>query len=93
MENRVEDFVWKDIVCRFGIPANIITDNGPQFQDKFNKYCSNQHIKHNPISVQTPQSNGQAEAMIKKILRGMKRKIVQAQSSWLEELPGILFSL
>ncbi|RVX04322.1 hypothetical protein CK203_018519 [Vitis vinifera] len=27
----VKRFVWKNIVCRFGIPQAIIADNGPQF--------------------------------------------------------------
>nr|CAN82630.1 hypothetical protein VITISV_028132 [Vitis vinifera] len=27
----VTKFVWKNIVCRFGIPQTIIADNGPQF--------------------------------------------------------------
>ena len=24
-------FIWKNIVCQFGIPRSIISDNGPQF--------------------------------------------------------------
>ena len=27
-EVKVEDFVWKNILCRFGIPNVIVTDNG-----------------------------------------------------------------
>ena len=50
-ENRIEDFVWKDIICRFRILTNLITDNGPQFQKKFNRYCSNLHINHHPTFV------------------------------------------
>jgi len=28
---QVQTFFWKNIICRFGIPHTIITDNGRQF--------------------------------------------------------------
>nr|GEX43897.1 reverse transcriptase domain-containing protein [Tanacetum cinerariifolium] len=31
--NQVKKFVWDNIVCRFGLPGKIISDNGKQFQD------------------------------------------------------------
>jgi len=31
---QVQIFVWKNIICRFGIPHTIITDNGRPFTDK-----------------------------------------------------------
>ena len=27
----VQTFVWKDIICRHGVPQEIVTDNGAQF--------------------------------------------------------------
>ena len=30
----VTRFIWKNIVCRFGIPKSIISDNGPQFDSR-----------------------------------------------------------
>ena len=30
-ENKIQTFVWKNIICRFGIPRMIISDNGRQF--------------------------------------------------------------
>ena len=30
-EARIQSFVWKNIICRFGIPLTIISDNGRQF--------------------------------------------------------------
>ncbi|GJW15275.1 reverse transcriptase domain-containing protein [Tanacetum coccineum] len=39
MENQVKKFVWENIVCRFGLPGEIISDNGKQFRDNPFKYC------------------------------------------------------
>ena len=36
-DKKIWDFVWKTIICRFGIPRVIVTDNGTQFSSKFFK--------------------------------------------------------
>nr|GFC52155.1 reverse transcriptase domain-containing protein [Tanacetum cinerariifolium] len=35
---RVKKFMWDNIVCRFGLPSEIISDNGQQFRDNPFKY-------------------------------------------------------
>ena len=32
MESKIQNFVWKNIVCRFGILRTIIADNRRQFE-------------------------------------------------------------
>ena len=32
-DKNVTQFIWKNIVCRFGIPRSIVSDNGPQFDN------------------------------------------------------------
>nr|GEZ61167.1 reverse transcriptase domain-containing protein [Tanacetum cinerariifolium] len=32
--SQVKKFVWDNIVCRFGLPGEIVSDNGKQFSDK-----------------------------------------------------------
>nr|GEZ12070.1 reverse transcriptase domain-containing protein [Tanacetum cinerariifolium] len=42
---QVKKFVWDNIVCRFGIPGEIISDNGKQFSDNPFKDCLGEGIK------------------------------------------------
>ena len=46
-EARIKSFVWKNIICRFGISRTIITDNGQQFDKQgFRDFCSGLDIKN-----------------------------------------------
>ncbi|KAM1024960.1 hypothetical protein ACFX2I_038064 [Malus domestica] len=68
-EAKIEDFVWKNILCRFGIPNTIVTDNGRQFDNnKFRMFRSKFNINLCFASPAHPQSNGQVEA-INKIIK------------------------
>jgi transposase InsO family protein len=52
----------KEIMYQFGIPNNIITDNGTQFTMRdFKDFCADTGIKINYASVSHPHSNSQAE--------------------------------
>jgi hypothetical protein len=52
----------KEIMYRFGVPSNIIIDNGTQFTTReFNDFCVDSGIKVNYASVSHPQSNGPVE--------------------------------
>ncbi|XP_027933467.1 uncharacterized protein LOC114188974 [Vigna unguiculata] len=66
---QVHSFVWRNIICRFGLPHTIITDNGRQFIDKkLRDFYMQVGIRHVTSSVEHPQTNGQAEAMNKVIV-------------------------
>ena len=59
-ETKVQNFIWKNIVCRFGIPRTIILDNGRQFDSQaFRSFCSNLGIRNKYSSPGHPQANGQ----------------------------------
>jgi hypothetical protein len=86
-------FVWKSLICRFGLPRTIITDNGTQFCSSwFRDCCSNLGIEQRFTSVAHPQANGQTEVTNRTILRGLKRKVGAAKGLWVEELPNVLWA-
>ena len=89
----VTKFVWKNIVCRFGIPQTIIADNGPQFDSiAFRNFCSELNIRNSYSTPCYPQSNGQAEATNKTLINALKKRLEQAKGKWVEELPGVLWA-
>ena len=34
---KMKQFLWKNVICRFGIPRMIVSDNGTQFTDRIVK--------------------------------------------------------
>ncbi|GJY17966.1 reverse transcriptase domain-containing protein [Tanacetum coccineum] len=51
--NQVKKFVWENIVCRFRLPGEIISDNGKQFRDNpFKDWCEKLNIKQRFASVE-----------------------------------------
>nr|KYP51948.1 Pol polyprotein [Cajanus cajan] len=87
----VQKFTWKNIICRFGIPHTLITDNGRQFiAQGFEDFLRELGIKHLPTSVEHPQTNGHAEAANKVILRELKKRLGNGKGQWPDELPSIL---
>ncbi|GJR69935.1 reverse transcriptase domain-containing protein [Tanacetum coccineum] len=60
--NQVKKFVWDNIVCRFSLPGEIVSDNGKQFSDNpFKDWCEKLNITQRFTSVKHPQSNGLVE--------------------------------
>ena len=86
-------FIWKNIVTRFGVPHALILDNGLQFDSKmFRKYCGKLGITNRYSTPAYPQWNGQAEAVNKVIVSGLKKRIDDAKGKWVEELPHVLWT-
>lgn len=56
------DAIFMDV----GFPRRIRSDGGPQFRGKFDSWCQQRHIVHELSSAYYPQSNGLAEAAVKK---------------------------
>ena len=89
----VIQFVWRNIVFRFGIPKSIVTDNGPQFDSKvYRNFCHVLKIRNLCSTMRYPQSNGKAEASNKTLLTTLRKCLHSAKGKWVEELPGVLWA-
>ena len=84
-------FVWKNIVTKFGVSHVLILDNSLQFDSKmFRRYCGELGITNRYSTPAYPQGNGQAEAVNKVIVSGLKKRLDDAKGKWVEELPHVL---
>ncbi|XP_055824372.1 uncharacterized protein LOC129892862 [Solanum dulcamara] len=86
----VENFIRNNLICRFGIPDSIITDNGAILNSHLMKEIYEQfNINHRNSTAYPPQMNGAVEAAnknIKKILR----KMIDNHRGWHEMFPYAL---
>jgi hypothetical protein len=90
---QIQTFIWDHIICRFGIPQVIVTDNGKQFDSaSFRKFCAEKGITLSFASVAHPQTNGQVEAVNKILKRTMRTKLGDKKGAWPELLPEVLWA-
>ena len=92
-EIKVQNFVWKNIVCRFRIPRTIISNNGCQFDsNRFRSFCSNLGIKNKYSSPGHPQANGQTKVTNRTLLKIIKSRLMGAKGAWPKELPSVMWA-
>ena len=79
-EQEVKSFIWKNIVCRFGIPRILVSDNGTQFiRKRVSEFCKELCIERSFSTPRYPQGNGQAEISNRTILNGIKKRLEAAK--------------
>ena len=92
-EQKIRNFVWRAIICRFGIPRALVSDNGKQFDNaKFKDFCAELGIKNYYSSPAHPYSNGQAEVTIRTLKAALKTKLEDFKGKWVEYLPEVLWA-
>ena len=92
-EQKIRNFVSRAIICRFGIPRALVSDNGKQFDNaKFRDFCAELGIKNYYSSPAHPQSNGQAEVTIRTLKAALKTKLEDHKGNWVEYLPEVLWA-
>ncbi|GKU87454.1 hypothetical protein SLEP1_g1850 [Rubroshorea leprosula] len=88
---KIEDFVFSSVMCRYGIPNQVVADNEPQFNyTSFKDFCSSYWIKLVFTSVYHPEANEMVESVNKAILEGIKLRLDQVKAKWADELNNVL---
>ena len=92
-QQNVMNFVWKSIVCRFGVPRVLVSDNGRQSNNTpFREFCEQLGINNHYSSPSHPQANGQAKVANRSLLKIIKTQLEGAKGIWPDELPGVLWA-
>ncbi|XP_058078138.1 uncharacterized protein LOC131226529 [Magnolia sinica] len=93
-EQRIKDFVWKNVIYWFSILHTIVFDNEKQFDnDRFRGMCQRLDIVNAYSSPRHLHSNGQVEVVNKIIKNHLKTKLEKAKGNWAEELPFVLWGI
>ena len=84
----VKKFIERDLICRYGPPEKIITDNAQNFNGKMIiELCVKWKIKHSNSSPYRPKMNGAVEAANKNVKK-IIQKMVVTYKDW-HEMWGI----
>ncbi|XP_026450790.1 uncharacterized protein LOC113350899 [Papaver somniferum] len=85
-------FIKEYIICRFGVPKHIITDNDTPFGNKqVRELLKGYKIKQVFSTIYYPQGNGQAESTNKTLIRVLIRTVHDNPREWNEKQPMALW--
>jgi hypothetical protein len=86
-------FLEEDIICRYGVPKFILTDNGGEWLAKFDNLYKVYGIQHSYTTPQWPWCNGMAKRLIKTIKHDITIMLTFQENvkSWDIQLLKVLF--
>ncbi|RVE49973.1 hypothetical protein evm_005441 [Chilo suppressalis] len=86
----VADTFMQGWISRFGVPCNITTDQGRQFEsDLFNRLLHHFAVKRTRTTSYHPCANG----MIERVHRQLKAALMCRSDSWLSSVPLVLLGM
>jgi hypothetical protein len=88
------DFFKREVIYRYGPPASVTHDNGPEYQLHFQDLLRKHGIKSKPSPAMLPACNGLAEKTVKTVKERLaKAGGPEAHLKWDEELPAVLYGM
>ena len=87
---QVAKFIQNNIICRYGVPHEIISDQGSHFRAETQALLDKYKIKRHRSSPYRPQTNGAVEAANKTLVTIIK-KMQDNYRDWPSKLPFALW--
>ncbi|XP_076956354.1 uncharacterized protein LOC143631474 [Bidens hawaiensis] len=73
---------------------NLVSDNGTQFADKhIQQWLKELNITQTFTYVAHPQGNGEVERANRTIVGGIKKRLANHKSGWVDQLPHVLWAI
>ncbi|XP_021297798.1 uncharacterized protein K02A2.6-like [Herrania umbratica] len=89
----VANFIKENIICRFGIPRRIFSDNGTPFINaSVRELLALYNVDHVKFTLYYSKENGQAEATNKTSLKIISRMVHEKLKMWHDALPVALWA-
>jgi hypothetical protein len=86
----VARFIENNIICRYGVPHEMIFDNGMHFENKVQEIFQKYGIQHHKSSPYRLQMNGAVEVANKNV-KVILEKTIEGHRNWVEKLPFALW--
>jgi hypothetical protein len=79
---------FEEVICKHGVPSNIVTDRGSQFTSRFwNRVCSYLSIDHRLSTSFHPQTDGQTKRQNQTMEQYLRAFATYEQDNWLDLSP------
>jgi len=93
LAENVVDFLYSEIVTMFGVPEEIISDQGTNFMSRcvaeFNRRLL---INHKRTTAYHPRSNGAVERVNKNVVSLIRKCLMSSQGEWEQYISKVVFT-
>src|SRR5258708_4915372 len=88
----IADFIFQDILCRWGGLEEIVTDNAPPYIAALDVLASRYGIRHIRVSGYNSQANGIVESKHFDVREAIIKTCLGNESKWREVLPQVFWA-